>query len=158
MSRRAAAALALLALAGCESPLDFCRACIKTPPADEVADADRARIRFTGPGTLPADARHLHYYEQCGVDCRHWMRFELPEAEARRFAATVLGGGTLRPGRDPFDGSAGGPLSPPVPWWPAHLPADAEGAKIETQEARGGALVLRAEKGLATVWFFEFDM
>ncbi|WP_163540373.1 hypothetical protein, partial [Klebsiella pneumoniae] len=81
------------------------------------------------------------------------MRFELPEGDARRLAAEILGGAALRKGLDPFAEAFSAGQSPSMPWWPASLPADAEGAKIETQEPRGGALALRVDKGLATVWF-----
>jgi len=161
MSWRAAAALALLPLGSCSGDwFKVCRACIATPPTEPVADADRARIRFIGPGALPAGARNLYYDERCGIDCTHWMRFELPEAEARRFAAGVLGGVALRGGGNPFAGGASAYRGPDkaMPWWPAHFPADAEGARIADGQGRGAAVMLRAEKGQAMVWFFEFDM
>lgn len=160
MSWRAAAALALLPLGGCSDDwFKVCRACIATAPTEPVADADRARIRFIGPGVLPADARNLYYDERCGIDCTHWMRFELPEAEARRFATEVLGGAKLHRGENPFaeDGGAYRGPETALPWWPAHFPADAEGAKIADGQGRGAAVMLRVDKGQAMVWFFEFE-
>ena len=154
---RATAVAALFLLCGCDGLFETCRACIEASPISEVPAGERSKIRLIGPGTLPENARELHFHERCGIDCMQWMRFDLPEGEARRFAAGVLGGAALRKGYDPFPDTIGGYAPPAMPWWPARFPQGAEGAVIRTQEARGGGIVLRAAGGQATIWFFEFD-
>ncbi|MEN3746351.1 hypothetical protein TPR58_04165 [Sphingomonas sp. HF-S3] len=142
---------ALLGLGGCG---EACRTCLASSPRNPVATAELEKIRLFDGERLPGSARDVYYHEECSVDCTYWLRFTVPDADARSFAARFHA--RPRKGYDPMPESGGGNEGPGFAWWPDKFPDGFEGDEVERDAARTSALVIaRDDKGNATVWVTE---
>ena len=83
--------VASLTLSACDTEfISVCYSCLESDPAEQISEADIKKIEVIGNGTkLPANARNVYYYEECGIDCIQHIRFDLPTEEAIAYAELV---------------------------------------------------------------------
>lgn len=157
--------LAALLLAGCSDQFEFCQVCPKGNPALAVPRSEVAKITMVYSGQrLPPSATNVYYYEQCGIDCQQWFRFDAPNAAARAFTDSLLLA-PLAKAKLPQDNQFL-PPSKPMPWWPIRFPDGVETSTNDINDAnykdgtKGKPMTIILQPGSpnARVWMYAFSM
>jgi hypothetical protein len=122
VKRRALAAIAALLLTGCDAA-QICDACLNADTNKRVSPQLYHKIGFAyGTTPVPPNARNLYYHEQCGIDCQYYAMFELPDADATKFAETIR---PLKSSPQDCWESEKAIDSPKINWWPPKLTKNA---------------------------------
>lgn len=79
--------ISALLLSGC---VEVCDACLGTDPNKPVPPNLYHKIAFAHEAApLPQNATNLYYMEHCGIDCVYYAKFQLPHADAIKFAESI---------------------------------------------------------------------
>lgn len=143
-------------LAACGPLIDQCYSCIGNDPNAVLSPEQQAKVvLIDSPRRLPASARNVRYYEECGIDCFQMLSFEAPLAEARHFAnglveAPIAAGRTIDPA---------GP-STALDWWPKSWPAGVESGENDASTGKRPFVIVAVLPQGATgrVWLRAFNM
>lgn len=145
-----------LLLAACGPLIDQCYSCIGNDPNAVLSPGQQAKVALIGsPRRLPAGARNVRYYEECGIDCFQMLSFEAPLAEARFFAnglveVPIAAGGALNLAQP----------STALDWWPKSWPAGIESGENDAGKGKPPFVTVAVlpQGKTARVWLRAFNM
>ena len=88
-----------MALVGCDDFLSACYSCLEGDPSKQVAPEEISKIGIIATGAnVPDGAKNVYYFEQCGIDCTQYIRFDLPKEQAFAYAKSIR-----KPSDKPFE-------------------------------------------------------